>query len=80
MILPAAVARFWVDRIGPLLAIAVGVAFAGSLAGLLVSYHLNLPAGPAIVLTLGLFYLASLAIAPHGPLMMRIKPRWHFES
>lgn len=80
MILPAAVARFWVDRIGPLLAIAIGVAFAGSLAGLLVSYHLNLPAGPAIVLTLGLFYLASLAIAPHGPLMMRIKPRWHFET
>lgn len=80
MILPAATARLWTDRIGPLLAIAVVSAFAGSVVGLLLSYHANLPAGPAIVLTLGIFYLASLVIAPNGPFLARLNPRWHFET
>jgi zinc/manganese transport system permease protein len=80
MILPAAAARFWVASIGPLLLVAVGLAFTGSLFGLLLSYHLNFPAGPAIVLTLGGFYLASLAFGPHGPLMAQRRPRWHFET
>ena len=43
------------------LSLAVGTAFAGSLLGLLLSYYLNLPAGPAIVLTLGAAYLLWLA-------------------
>jgi zinc/manganese transport system permease protein len=66
-------------NIGPLLVIAVGVAFAGSLAGLLLSYYINLPAGPAIVLTLGAIYLLSLAIGPLGPLASRWRSGWHFE-
>ena len=80
MILPAATARMWVASIGALLAVAVGAAFACSVAGLLLSYHANLPAGPAIVLTLGAAYLASLLAAPHGPLMMHLRPRWHFKQ
>lgn len=79
MILPAAAARLWVCNIGLLLVIAVGVAFAGSLAGLLLSYYINLPAGPAIVLTLGAIYLLSLAIGPLGPLASRWRSGWHFE-
>ena len=79
MILPAAAARLWVCNIGHLLVIAVGVAFAGSLAGLLLSYYINLPAGPAIVLTLGAIYLLSLAIGPLGPLASRWRSGWHFE-
>lgn len=79
MILPSATARLWVDEIVALILTAVVVAFAGSLIGLLLSYHLNLPAGPAIVLTLGGLYLLSMAVAPLGPLMSRIRPRWHFE-
>jgi zinc/manganese transport system permease protein len=63
----------------PLLLIAVGVAFAGSLIGLLLSYYANLPAGPAIVLTLGAIYLLSLAIGPLGPLASRWRSGWHFE-
>ena len=39
-------------NLGPLLLIAVVIAFGGSLIGLLLSYYANLPAGPAIVLTL----------------------------
>jgi zinc/manganese transport system permease protein len=80
MILPAATARFWVSSIGPLLLVAVGLAFGGSLVGLLLSYHLNFPAGPAIILSLGSFYIASLALGPHGPLMAGRTPSWHFET
>jgi len=80
MILPAAAARFWVDSIGRLLLIAVGCAFAGSFIGLLLSYHFELPAGPSIVMTLGGFYLISLAAGPHGPLRARFARPWHYET
>ena len=79
MILPAAAARLWVCNLGPLLLIAVVIAFGGSLIGLLLSYSANLPAGPAIVLTLGGAYLLSLAIGPLGPLASRWRSNWHFE-
>lgn len=79
MILPAAAARLWVCNIGPLLLIAVLIAIIGSFLGLLLSYHANLPAGPAIVLTLGGSYLLSLAVGPLGPLASRWRSGWHFE-
>jgi zinc/manganese transport system permease protein len=78
MILPSAAARLWVGNIVPLLLVAVLIAFAGSLIGLLLSYYVNLPAGPAIVLTLGGLYLLSMAVGPLGPLVSRLRPRWHF--
>ena len=79
MILPAAAARLWAEDIAALLLVAVGIAFAGSVLGLLLSYQANLPAGPAIVLTLGGAYLLSMLLAPHGPLVSRLRPRWHFD-
>ena len=79
MILPSAAARFWVNNIVPLILVAIIIAFSGSLIGLLLSYYVNLPAGPAIVLTLGGLYVLSMAVGPLGPLVSRIRPRWHFE-
>ncbi|MEI7428896.1 MAG: metal ABC transporter permease [Betaproteobacteria bacterium] len=79
MILPSAAARFWVNNIVPLILVAIVIAFTGSLIGLLLSYYANLPAGPAIVLTLGGCYLLSMATGPLGPLVSRLRPRWHFE-
>ena len=79
MILPAAAARLWAEDIAALLLVAVGIAFAGSVLGLQLSYQANLPAGPAIVLTLGGAYLLSMLLAPHGPLVSRLRPRWHFD-
>jgi len=79
MILPSAAARFWADSIAPLILTAIFIALLGSLCGLLLSYYINLPAGPAIILTLGTCYLASMLIAPHGLIMSRLRPRWHFE-
>ena len=78
MILPSAAARFWVGNIVPLILVAVLIAFIGSLTGLLLSYYISLPAGPAIVLSLGVFYILSMAAGPLGPLISRLRPRWHF--
>jgi len=41
--------------------LATGFGLAASVAGLLVSYHFNLPSGPAIVLAAGLLFGISLA-------------------
>lgn len=80
MILPAASARLWSRDLGQMLALAIGFAFAGSAAGLLLSYHLSLPSGPAIVLTLGLIYALSLCASPIGGLARRLRPGWHYTS
>ena len=66
MVLPAASARFWVRRIGPMLLLATGFALLASTIGLLVSYHADWPTSPVIVLCLGVLYMASLLLAPHG--------------
>ena len=79
MILPSAAARFWAGTIGPIILAAIAIAFGGSLVGLLLSYHLDLPAGPAIVLTLGAAYVLSMIIGPLGPVVSRWRPQWHFE-
>jgi len=43
------------------MALATGFGLTASIAGLLVSYHANLPSGPAIVLAAGLLFGISLA-------------------
>jgi zinc/manganese transport system permease protein len=81
MVLPAASARFWARGLGGMIAAAVAIAMAASLAGLLASFHLGLPSGPAIVLALGLVYLASLAVGRVGSLAARYGPkRRHLEA
>ncbi len=71
MVLPAASARFWVRRLGPLVAVATGIALSTSIAGLLLSYHADWPTSPVIVLGLGGVYLLSMAFAPRGVLRQR---------
>jgi zinc/manganese transport system permease protein len=75
MVLPAAAARFWARGIGTMIAAAFAIAAASSVAGLLVSFHWGLPSGPAIVLSLGLVYLASVVAGPEGSLVARHLPR-----
>ena len=58
MLLPAVAARFWAEELSGMIVVAVLIAFLSSLAGLLLSYYANLPTGPAIILTCGVFYLA----------------------
>jgi len=75
MILPAAAARFWARGIDGMIATAVLLAIAASVAGLLVSYRFDQPSGPSIVLGLGVLYVVSLAAGRHGSLAARYLPR-----
>lgn len=80
MILPAAAARFWARDIAGMIAVAVTVAFTASLAGLLLSYHYSLPSGPAIILTAGVIYVASMLCGPVGSVIAGRLPRRHLEA
>jgi zinc/manganese transport system permease protein len=60
MLLPAAAARCWDFGVAASMALAVLFGFVASVAGLLVSYHGNVPSGPAIVIVAGAFFAASL--------------------
>lgn len=63
MLLPAAAARCWGLRTAISMVLATGFGGIASVAGLLASYHANLPSGPAIVLAGGGLFLASAIIA-----------------
>jgi zinc/manganese transport system permease protein len=80
MMLPAAAARFWVRELWSLSATSSGLALASGFLGLLLSYHLDLPSGPAIVLVAGLAYLASVALGPRDSLRALYVRRAHLEA
>jgi zinc/manganese transport system permease protein len=80
MILPAAAARFWAQEIAAMIAVAMLVAFVASLVGLLLSYHYSLPSGPAIILTGGVIYVASMLGGPFGSVLAVRLPRRHLEA
>ena len=63
MLLPAAAARCWRLGAAASIALATGFGVAASLAGLLLSYHGNLPSGPAIVLSAGVLFGMSSILA-----------------
>lgn len=77
MILPAAAARFWLTRVGPMCLLAVAIGALSSAAGLLFSYHLSIASGPAIILTAGGFYLLSMAIGRRGLIGTRVRAHRH---
>ena len=80
MILPAASARLWVRSLPALLALAAFFALASGIAGLLASFHADVPAGPAIILVTGVIYLVSLVFAPGGVIGGRLDRRPHLEA
>jgi len=80
MMLPAASARFWAERIATLALVAMALAMASGIGGLLLSFHLNLPSGPSIVLVAGAGYLLSLALGPVGSLRTRWFPGRHLDA
>jgi zinc/manganese transport system permease protein len=80
MMLPAAAARFWSDTVGGAIAFATGTAMASGVVGLLLSYHFELPSGPAIVLTAAVVYLASIVFGSRAGLLARYRRRPHFHE
>ncbi|MBF0160676.1 MAG: metal ABC transporter permease [Magnetococcales bacterium] len=71
MMLPAIAARFWARSVWSMMGVAALIALLSGFAGLVLSFHHQLPSGPAIILTTGLFYLFSLVFAPLGMVRMR---------
>jgi zinc/manganese transport system permease protein len=80
MMLPAAAARFWVRELWSLSAASSVLALASGLLCLLLSYHLDIPSGPAIVLVAGLVYLASVTLGPRDSLRALYVRRRHLEA
>jgi zinc/manganese transport system permease protein len=80
MMLPAFIARFWARDITAMIAVAVGSAAVSGYAGLVVSYHAGLPAGPAVVLAAGVIYMLSVVAGPAGGLLWRALPQRHLEA
>ena len=72
MMLPATSARLWCKTMGSLMLLAVLLALACGVAGLLFSYYVEIPSGPAIILCCGGVYLLSLLIGWEGGLL----PKW----
>jgi zinc/manganese transport system permease protein len=75
MMLPAIAARHWSDSLAGQVRVAVALACAASFGGLILSFNLNIPTGPAIVLTAGAFWLISMATGPHASLWAQAIPR-----
>ena len=80
MMLPAAAARFWVRELWSLSAASSALALASGFLGLLLSYHFDLPSGPAIVLVAGLGYVVSVALGPRDSLRALYVRRAHLEA
>lgn len=76
MMLPAAAARFWTKEVWSLCLVSMAIALASGYLGLVASYALDLPSGPAIVLVAGLFYLGSMLVGWRGSLVRAmVRPR-----
>jgi zinc/manganese transport system permease protein len=77
MMLPAAASRFWASEVWSMALSAVAVAFVSGFVGLLASYHLGLPSGPAIVLTAAVAYMFSIVLGRRGGLLRALRPSRH---
>ena len=80
MMLPAVTARFWARDITGMICVASATAVTASIAGLLLSYHLSVPSGPAVILVAGAFYAVSVIVGPAGGLLWLALPRRHLEA
>jgi zinc/manganese transport system permease protein len=80
MMLPAAAARFWSADITMMVIASVVIGMVSGFVGLVLSYHLGLPAGPAIILVAGGAYLLSIAIGRSGGLARQFWPGQHLEA
>ncbi|SDO09031.1 metal ABC transporter permease [Aureimonas jatrophae] len=69
MMLPAASSRFWSASVSGQMIVAAALGIASSLAGLLISFHHDLPSSPAIILSASVGYLLSLVAGPRGGLI-----------
>jgi zinc/manganese transport system permease protein len=80
MMLSATAARFWAAEIWSLILTAMAISFASGYAGLLLSFHGDLPSGPTIVLAAGVTYLFSMVAGPRQGLLWKAIRRPHLQQ
>ncbi len=71
MILPATIARFWVEELENMILLAIALAFSGCYAGLLLSYYFSLPTSPLIIVCLGAAYFSSILFGTRKGIVAR---------
>jgi len=72
-LLPAVSAYLWCDHFFRMLLLSVSVALVCSFAGILLSYHAGLASGAAIVLCLGVVFIASVLLSPRYGAVGRLR-------
>lgn len=80
MMLPAAASRFWTNDITMMMVVSAVIGIVSGLSGLLLSFHAELPAGPAIILAAGGIYAVSLILGREGGLLWLAWPGKHLEA
>ena len=80
MMLPAAIGRFWARDITKMIVIAAASGAVSGYAGLLLSFHNGIPAGPAIILVAGALYVVSVLFGQVGGLVRQALPQRHLEA
>lgn len=74
MMLPAIASRHWSNSLAGQVRMSVFLACLSSVGGLILSFNLDIPAGPAIVLTAGALWIVSLLTGPLGSLWRQAIP------
>jgi len=77
MIVPAAAARFWSQELAGVTTAAAVIGALAAYGGLLISFHLDLPSGPSVILGAGAVFLVSVVVGPVGGLARRMIRRPH---
>ncbi len=72
MMLPAISARFWAQAVWSLFGISAMLASLSGLIGLYLSYYMDWPSGPSIVLIAGIIYLFSLCFGRQGSIFQHV--------
>jgi zinc/manganese transport system permease protein len=75
MMLPAISARLWHRTMGGMMTIAAIIAVVCGYIGLLLSYYIDLPSGPAIILCCGFVYILSLFVGSESGILWRLYRR-----
>lgn len=80
VIIPAATARFWTRDITVMILLAVASGVVSGFVGLLLSFHLGIPSGPAVTLVAGVIYFGSILFGRVGGVVWRAFPGQHLEA
>jgi zinc/manganese transport system permease protein len=80
IIIPAAIARFWTRDITVMIGLAVTSGVICGYAGLLLSFHIGIPSGPAVTLVAGFLYVGSVLFGRVDGVVWRAFPGKHLEA